>query len=696
MRKWNYRWGVVSLLLGVSIVTAHAQVVEPTLPPEPPKFDAQSTPIFVGVKDILEFKSLPQYHEPEYMAAFEKAGLLPPLAERLPKEPMVFKTGNMRDGIGVYGDVLRHVIGGRPEGWNAMAGQSQGWGGIDTALFECLTRTGPLFQVKAEELEPLPNLAKSWEWSEDGHKLTMHLVEGAKWSDGVPFTSEDVMFFWDDAVMDPNVTPLGGAGPDTFGEGTTLRAIDDYTIEWTFKAVRPVQFLYQMSSASFCPQPAHILKPQHPKYNPKNTYEDFKNAFPADYMNMPVLGAWVVTVHRPDDVVIMRRNPYYWKVDEAGNQLPYLNEMHYKLSTWEARDIEAATGGGDYSNLEHPENYVESLKRSSEPNAPSKLEFGARTIGFSLNLNYAANGWGEPDARGQAVRELNRNLDFRKAISYGIDRQGLGNSLVKGPFTAPYPGGLYPASAFYDRDSTVYYPFSIESAKEYLKRAGLADTDGDGFVNFPASVMSGANVEVVVSADGDGATNRNIAETIVSSMEKIGVRVIPQFVGSNSFMANNAAGQFDWAVTRNGSELLTVTQNTQNLAPVGPQTSGFHKANAAGALDLLPFEEDLVNTVKTFLDSTNPEERVALMKHYQKVYTENVYSVGLTNYAAALVINKRFANVPVGMPVFLFNWGEDSIIRERLYVPTDKQQDYELTPNTIPGKPGKGEGPVSQ
>ena len=100
---------------------------------------------------------------------FVETGKLPPVAERLPKEPLVFKTGNMPDGIGVYGDTMRHVIGGRPEGWNYLAGQTQGWGGIDIGLSECLTRTAPLFKVEAEDLEPLPNLAKSWEWSEDGH-----------------------------------------------------------------------------------------------------------------------------------------------------------------------------------------------------------------------------------------------------------------------------------------------------------------------------------------------------------------------------------------------------------------------------------------------------------------------------------------------------------------------------------------------
>ena len=133
------------------------------------------------------------------------------MAERLPAEPLVYEVANMPDGIGVYGDVMRHVIGGRPEGWNYVGGQSQGWGGIDIGLFECLTRTGPLFEVNAEDLQPLPNLARSWDWSEDGMTLTVNLIEGAKWSDGDPFDTEDIVFYWNDVMVDPEVTPLNGA-----------------------------------------------------------------------------------------------------------------------------------------------------------------------------------------------------------------------------------------------------------------------------------------------------------------------------------------------------------------------------------------------------------------------------------------------------------------------------------------------------
>ncbi|MDR3476193.1 MAG: ABC transporter substrate-binding protein [Devosia sp.] len=686
------------LLLGASALAVHAQdLVAPTTPPDPPSFAAQGTPNFVNPEDIFVYKALPAYHEPDWVTKqFVSTGKLPPVKDRLPKEPLVYLTKNMPDGIGVYGDVMRHVIGGRPQGWNYAAGQIQGWGGIDIGMYECLTRTGPLFEINADKLEPLPNLAKGWEWSPDGHVLTMHLIEGAKWSDGVPFNADDVMFYWNDNIKDPNVKPLNSTGPDSFGVGTTLEKVDDYTVKWTFKEAFPKQYLYTMAYGGFCPLPAHILKPQHPKYS-KNTYDQYQNAFPPEYMNFPVMGAWVPVEYRPDDIIVLRRNPYYWKVDENGDQLPYLNEVEYKLSTWADRDVQAVAGTGDFSNLEQAESYVEALKRSADANAPARLAFGARTIGYSLLPNLSANGWGEPDARSQAVRVLNRNLDFRKALTYAIDRQHLGESLVKGPFTAIYPGGLYAGTAYYDKASTVYYPFSLDSAKAELKKVGLVDTDGDGIVNFPKDTpgVGGQNVEVTLLDNSDYQTDKSLAEGVVASMQAIGIRVILNPVSGTNMTAAQNSGKWDWQVMRNTSELISVVQGTASLAPTGPQTSWEHRAGTDKTVDLLPYEQQMVDVVNKFITTSDSAQRIDLMKQYQKLFTENVNAIGLTQYPGALIINKRFANIPAGAPIFMFNWAEDNIIRERVYVPKDKQQNFELHPNTLPGAPGKGNGPVN-
>ena len=669
-----------ALLAGVSALAGAALASEPTAPPDPPPFDAQGKINFVNRADLWSYKALPEYHQADILAAAEKDGKIPPLKDRLPKEPLVFKTG--ADGIGAYGDTMRHVIGGRPEGWNYWAGQSQGWGGVDIGLSECLTRTAQLFEVKADDLEPMPNLAKSWEWSKDGHTLTMHLIEGAKWSDGVEFTSDDVMFYWT-LLHDKNVSILNGATPATFGEGTELKADGKYTVVWTFKEAFPKQYLYNMAYGNFCPGPAHMLQPVYPP-NSGKSYDEFKNAFPPTYMNFPTMGAWVVTGYRPDDIIITRRNPYYWKVDEKGNQLPYLNELSYKLSTWADRDVQAVAGTGDFSNLEQPENFVESLKKAATADSPARLAFGPRIIAYSLFFNFSGNGWGEPDARGQKMRELSRNEDFRKAVTMAIDRTKLGQSLVKGPFTAVYPGGLLAGTSFYDKGSTVFYPFDVAGAKALLAKAGLKVGDD----KTPTKFADGEEVVVNLLVNGDYQTDKTLAEGVQTAMAPLGIRVIINALDGKQHDANMTSGKFDWMVLRDGSDLMSVVQNTQQLAATGNATLPFHFAGKDGKLDLLPFEKQLADVIAKFSATADPKEQAALMKEYQKIYTSNVYGVGLTQYPGALIINKRFANIPSGAPINMFNWAEDTIIRERVFVPQDKQAKFELQPGKLPGKPG--------
>jgi peptide/nickel transport system substrate-binding protein len=680
----------LALLAGVSAVATTAMASEPTQPPDPPPFAAQGKITFVNRADIWDYKALPSYSEPDFVAAAVKAGTLPAVKDRLPKEPLVFKTGNMPDGTGVYGDTLRHVIGGRPEGWNYVGGQSQGWGGIDIGLSECLTRTAQLFEVKAADLAPLPNLAKSWDWSKDGHTLTMHLIEGAKWSDGVEFTTDDAMFYWT-LLHDKNVSPLNGGTLATFGDGTDLKADGKYTLIWTFKDAFPTHFLYNMAYGTFCPGPAHLLSPVYPP-NSGKTYDDFKNAFPPTYLNFPTMGGWAVTGYRPDDVIILRRNPYYWKVDEKGQQLPYLNELHYKLSTWADRDVQAVAGSGDFSNLEQPESFVESLKKAAAADSPARLAFGPRIIAYSLFFNLSGNGWGEPDARGQALRELSRNTDFRKGVTMAIDRPKLGESLVKGPFTAVYPGGLLSGTSYYDKASTTFYPFDVAGAKASLKKAGVV-YDEKGRAHFPSGQADGGEIVVNLLVNSDYQTDKTLGEGVQAAMDAIGIRVIINAVDGKTHDANEYAGKWDWQVLRDGSDLMSVVQNTEQLAPTGPQTSAFHRAGKDGTLDLLPFEKDLVDDIAKFSSTADAKEQTAIMKDFQKTYTSNVYGVGLTQYPGALIINKRFSNIPLGTPINMFNWAEDSIIRERVFVPTAKQGNYELQAGKLPGKPGDA-GPM--
>jgi peptide/nickel transport system substrate-binding protein len=285
------------------------------------------------------------------------------------------------------------------------------------------------------------------------------------------------------------------------------------------------------------------------------------------------------------------------------------------------------------------------------------------------------------------VRELNRDINFRRGVSRALDREQLGQSLVRGPFTTPYPGGIYAETSFYDKESTVYFPYDPEAARADFAAAGLEDTDGDGVLNFPGG---GGNVEITMLVNADYQTDKTVAESIVAMMERVGIRVIPQIVAGSPLIELSQSGKFDWWSTRiNSSELATVVQNTVALAPTGPQIALGHRAGSDGTLDLLPFEEEMVEVVTAITDEKDPAAQAELAKQYQKLYTENLWTIGLTQYPGALIINKRFANIPAGAPIFLFNWAEDNIIRERVYVPADKQKpEYQLQPETLPGEPG--------
>lgn len=639
------------------------------------------------VADLVGFRALPRYLEPDWVTRdFVAKGLLPPVRDRLPREPLVFGAAAMPDGLGVYGDVLRHVTGGRPEGWNYSAGQSQGWGGVDMGTMECLTRTGPLFLVDPKALSPLPNLARSWTWSADGLQLTMKLIEGARWSDGHPFTSDDVIFYWQDNVLDPSVSPLNGATADSFGPGTTLEAIDAYTIRWTFKRPYPRDYLYQMGYGKFCPGPAHVLRPQHPKYNPANSYQDYKQAFPASRMNFPTMGAWVVTEYRPDDILILRRNPYFWKVDAAGRQLPYLDEVQYRLLGWNDRDVQVIAGGSDVANLESPASFVEAMRGAAKPGATYRVEFGPRTTAYFVMMNLSAAGWGEPDARAKAIRDLNRKQPFRQAVSMAMDRQTLGQTQIKGPFVRPYVGGLLTSSTYFDPAVTRGFAHDPAAARRLLASVGLVDRDDDGFVNHPPDVMNGANVVVVLTASPDTITERTLAEGVLIFAQEAGLRIVLRFASGPQRDALTASGQFDWILARNETtELITVVQGADALAPIGPYTHRFHRAGPAGKLDLLPYEQQMVELVQAFIGSDNEAERRRLMSRYQAIATANVNTVGLIQFPGGLLIDKRFANVPRNTPNIMFNWAEDALMRERLFVPTARQSRFELRPRTLPG-----------
>ncbi len=681
MRKFTVMVAGAALSAGFA-ASATGQELKGPIPYPQPQQVSTVKPILVPYDTLFHYGTLPAYHEPEWVTEFVKAGKLPPIEERLPKEPLIVDTSMTTDGPGVYGGTLRHVIGARPQGWNWITGRHQGYGGTEHSTMMCLVRTGPMWMLTPEKVEPLPQLAKSWEWSDDGKQLTMHLVEGAKWSDGDPFTSEDVIFSWDDNIADPQMPGWAKAG--AFGEGTTLEAVDDNTIRWTFKDAFPVTTVYQMALNNFCPGPAHILKPLHPKYNKDATVDSYVNALKPEMLPAVTMGPWVPVGYKPDEIIIMRRNPYFIEVDDQGNQLPYLDEISFKLSTWEDRTIQTIAGTADYTNMEDPNLYLESLKKAAEPNFPNNLYWSVRSLSWRADFNLSTVCGVESEAD-TAKRQLFRELDFRRAISQGVDRDAMGQALVKGPFVAPFAGGLHVETDFFKPESVVYYPYDVATSKALLKKVGLEDTDGDGYVNWSSGPLEGQNLEITFTY-GSHPAFALLADTMIGMMREIGIKLNAQPTQGQGQQDILDSCKWDAMLQRGDRQFTVPLAQLQDLAPISIKVPQWHQGTGDKPQELLPFESDMIAILNKIRTEPDGAKRAALLNDYNHIFTENVYSVGLVTIPAALIVNKRFKDVPAGAPVLAWQWSEDNTLRERMWIAKEDQaQVPELMPGEMPG-----------
>ncbi|MBK8034585.1 MAG: hypothetical protein IPK17_34800 [Chloroflexi bacterium] len=196
------------------------------------------------------------YNEAPILAERVAAGELPPVAERLPVNPDVVTP---IDQVGTYGGTLQ-----------LLADVPTSWGDASNIIRAFLIERD---HATGDQL--LPGLAESWALSDDGMEFSLTLREGLKWSDGAPFTTDDLVFMWEDIYMNAEVTP---GGPPPFfqpgGEPMQVEKVDDLTIIYRFSVpyyVAPYYFTHWgdwYGSQQCCFQAKHVLSRYHIAYNP--------------------------------------------------------------------------------------------------------------------------------------------------------------------------------------------------------------------------------------------------------------------------------------------------------------------------------------------------------------------------------------------------------------------------------------------
>ncbi len=692
------KWATVALVASMTMlltamilapVAAQGSVAPPIPYPDAPDIGVGGgTVTKLPISEIVTYKALPEYHQAPWLDALVESGALPPVEERLPKEPQVYLTSGMKDGIGVYGDLWRGFSACPTAGYNDMAGTTMGWFGIEsyTSRYQGLVKTGPLFRAD-QDIEPMPNLAMRWEWSADGMELTMYLIEGAKWSDGQPFTADDVMFTWEGYVLDTNVNAPRHIDAWTWdGKEASLEKVDDFTIKFTFPVPKPLDFWYLLAEDVFHVMPAHQLKPLHPLWSeadPKPTYRDFADALAPDNLPLVTMGPWAITEYKTDELMIMRRNPYYWKVDEAGNQLPYLDEVQYRKGpSGIGRDLCTIAGDCDHMNLENPSTFVEAMTQAQSPDATYTVTWGPETLGYFVKFNYSLE-LGIEGERDTAVRTLFRDLRFRQALSYATDRDGIAQSIMRGPFLRGWAGGLYPGSPDFTKESVVYYPYDVASANILLDEMGLLDTNNDGVREWTEGPMAGEPIVIQMRASQDAKETQSVAEALVNQWGTVGIQINMRVMDSATSTTMEEAGTWDIAVDRGGQEFALPFRNVTALAPITAAGLSFHRVAPGQERSLMDFEQSLIDIVEQYRSTYDPQGRQELMAQYNQIFTENVYNLGVFVGRYGLGVAKRVQNIADGTPVFLYQWVEDAILLDTLWTPLD-QQLPQNRPNTIP------------
>ncbi|MDR1949294.1 MAG: ABC transporter substrate-binding protein [Spirochaetaceae bacterium] len=655
-----------------------AQVTPIPYPVNSSPLDSSSKIKRYALDQVIEYRALPRYSEPDYVTALVNQGRLPPVAQRLPEKPQVIKTSFMADGAGKYGGVFANVFAVPIEGWNFPAGAICGWFGIESIVSQALLASGPAY-LRNDKNEPFPALATDWTWSADGLTLTMNLMRGVKWSDGQPFNADDVIFSWEDNIHDTNVASWSVPGTWAVnGKPTKLEKVNDYQVKWTFAEPFPVYLLWAMADDRLVIAPSHFYKPLHPKYNSSATYESYRNALKPDQLPAPVLGPWVPAQYKIDELLVLKRNPYYWKVDSDGRQLPYIDEVHFTYSTNSlARTMNTMAGTCDLSNV--GEAYDDVARSAAAPNAPFRVDWQGDSHAYGMEFNVDTK-FGVQTDQDRANRALFRDVRFRRALTLALDRDGIAASLAQGPFYRAWGGGLVPASPLFDRNSVVYLPYNVNAANALLDEMGLRK-GSNGYRQYPAGgPNAGRDIEIQIIAQQDLGNQIDISQAAIPMFQAVGIKLTMKVLTGTACNDTWLTGQWDMRMFRYDSPWLVPNAFPAAISPNADNILSQHR-KIVTSNDAMPFETELNRIAATFAKETDAARQRQLMFDWNKTWTENAYNIGVVTVAYGMLLNKYMKNVQPGLPVNVYSWGHQSMFMEQMYYEPEHQRPLVLGNN---------------
>lgn len=580
-------------------------------------------------------------------------GTLPPLAERLPRtmlivEPVAGKT------LGTYGGDLRTL---------AVRARD---------LRYLAANTYTRLVGYNEKLELVPDLVESLDTN--GTEFIFTLRDGHRWSNGEPFTTEDFRYWWEDVANNKELAPAGP--PD-------IMLVDGKPPRVTFLDARRVKYSWEKPNPRFLPAlagprplqifvPSAYLKKFHAKYADRKTLNELAakaklKSWATLYNRLddpeqstpdfPTLAPWLSLTEPPATRFILQRNPYYHRVDWAGQQLPYIDRIIIDLSA--AGLFAAKSNAGDVDLLSRGLSMadVPVLKQGEKDHSYKTLLWpDARGSAYALYPNLTTN---DPE-----WRALNRDVRFRRALSLGIDRRIINNSLLFG-LGIEGNNTVMPDSALYqDRFRTAWMRHDIAEANRLLDEIGLTKRDSLGYRLLP----DGRTAEIVVEVDGEASDIVDALQLIAEFWVDIGIKlfvkpqertILRQRVYAGQAVMVAAAGLDNAIPTAQmaPSELAPIRQDHYSWSKWGQYSETQGKS---GDKPDLPEAQELITLYKAWADTADAEEQERIWTRMLAINAEQQFTIGtVAGQLQPIVVARAMKNIPARA---IYSWEPTSLL----------------------------------
>ena len=438
--------------------------------------------------------------------------------------------------VGVPGGDLTIATISEPLTFNLALANDTGSTGILRYLFEGLTDTSWL----TNHVEP--GLAETWEVSDDGLKWTLYLRRDVTWHDGEPFTARDVDFTFNRIIYNNDV-PVSERSVFTFrhfddASGAwresrmTVKAVDTHTVEF----VLPAPFAPFLRSLGTPIYPQHILEKHVDDGSFASTWDI--DTDPAEVIGT---GPFLIKEYRPGERVVLKRNPDYWMTDEAGNSLPYLDQVvrlivpdfESELASFLSAESDVhGVSGEEFARLEPLQETQDFTIHRRGPG------FGTTFLVFNMNPGTSSD-TGDPYVAPEAL-EWFRNKQFRQAVAHSIDKGTIIDQVQHGLAYEQW-SSISPAAGDFHNPDVRKYEYDIAKANQILDSIGWTDTNGDGI----REDSDGNEIEFSLVTNTGNSVRERVTTLIQQGMEAIGLKVTYRPVAFGD-LVRQLTQSYDW------------------------------------------------------------------------------------------------------------------------------------------------------